>query len=162
MPEMRQNAYRVEVGRPDEYDRAKILLNAGKHPTFVGREIIARCARNGGLLFFVVEDKDAAVAAINTRKNVLLVLNVHPKYRGRRLGQHIVEFIKPNFVRAVESAVPWFERLGYVSVGIWKMGRSLRTRVMVRSSLRTLAGRLRSRLEIPSGPIFEADSDSTR
>lgn len=147
--DVRQITYRVEVGRPNaaDYARAKRLLNIGRHPTFVGRDMVARCARNGGLLFFVVDGLDAAVVLVNPRNNVLTVMCVRPNLRGCGLGGRVLQFVKPNFVRAVEGAVPWFERQGYKPIGEWKIGRALRTRMMVRESLISLAGRLRSRLE---------------
>lgn len=136
----------VVVGRADEYERVKRILDKGRHPTFIGRTLVAHCAGNGGLLFFREDDEDAAVAIVNARKNVLLVLCVAPKHRSKGLGGRIIDFVKPNWVRAVESAVPWFETRGYVGIGEWKQGRSLRTRVMVRENVRRLAGRLEARL----------------
>lgn len=139
--------YRVEIGRLDEYERIKRLLNRGRHPTFIGRAMVARCTHNGGLLFFVAENGvDAAAALVNPARGVLLVLNVEPAMRGRGVGEFALNYIKPNFARVVESAVPWFEARGYTAIGTWKQGRSLRTRVMVRAALPALAGRLRARL----------------
>jgi hypothetical protein len=54
-----------------------------------------------------------------------------------------MDYIKINWVRAVESAVPFFEKRGYTRVGEWKQGRTLRTGILVRTSLISLAGRLR-------------------
>lgn len=146
MPNVWKTAYRVEIGRAEHYDRVKRVLNRGHHPTFVGRDMVERCAMNGGVLLFVIDNEDAAVAVVNTRTNSLVVLCVDPRLRGRGLGAEVVRFLKPNWVRAVEAAVPFFERLGYQCVGEWKQGRALRTRVMVRGPLLTLAGRLRSRM----------------
>lgn len=137
----------VLIGRPDEYERAKRLLNAGRHPAFIGRSLVRKCATNGGLFFFQKEGCDCAVAAMQTRRSVLLVLNVHPSYRGQKIGEFVVNYLRPNFARVVESAVPWFERQGYVGIGEWKVGIRYRTRVMVRKELIGLAGRLRSVLE---------------
>lgn len=36
------------MARSDEYARAKAILDAGRHPTYVGREQYANCVRNGG------------------------------------------------------------------------------------------------------------------
>lgn len=55
-------------------------------------------------------------------------------------------YLAPNWVRAVENAVPYFERLGFVMVGQLKQGRTLRMQILVRGSLISLAGRLRERL----------------
>jgi GNAT superfamily N-acetyltransferase len=105
--------------------------------------MVARNAKNGGLLFFVLDGRDAAVALVNPRISSLLVLCVAPELRGQGVGRQAMEYLRPNFVRALESAVPYFERLGYVGFGAWKMGRSLRTRIMVRDEIRRLSGRLR-------------------
>lgn len=125
----------------------KHILNRGRHPTFVGRSMVERCAGNGGLLFFRAAGEDRGVALVNARKNVLLVMCVLPDARGIGLGTRMLEYIKPNFVRAVEMAVPWFEARGYEAIGEWKHGRALRTRVMVRRSVRALAGRLSDRIQ---------------
>ncbi len=45
------------------------------------------------------------------------------------------EYFAWNFVRSTEEAAPWFLRQGYVAVGDWMQGRSLRTRVLVREGL---------------------------
>lgn len=82
------------------------------------------------------------MSIVNARLGVLLVLCVMPAWRGKGVGQHIVRYLQPSFVRAVESAVPFFERLGYTGVGAWKQGKRLRTRILIRSTLRGLAGRL--------------------
>ena len=131
-----------QLGRETEYDRAKAILNVGRHPTFIGRELVGRCARNGGLLFFTVNGEDAAVVIVNPKISALNVLCVLPRFRSMGVGRQIIGFLRPNFVRAVEGAVPYFERLGYVGFGRWKQGRTLRTRVMVRGELRSLSGRL--------------------
>jgi hypothetical protein len=146
---MWETSYSVEVGRVSDVDyrRAKLILNKGKHPTFVGKSLIERCATNGGLLFFRINSDDVGVAAVNVRRSVLLVMNILPAYRSMGLGMVMLDYIKPNFIRAVESAVPWFEQRGYKSIGAWKQGRKLRTRVLVRENIINLAGRLRRSLE---------------
>jgi GNAT superfamily N-acetyltransferase len=132
----------VVLGRPDEYERAKRLLNQGRHPAFIGRGTVQRNAIQGGLLFAQVHGQDAAVALIGIRNGTLLVLNVLPAHRGAGLGRKFVEFLRPNFARVVESAVPFFEGCGYKSIGKSKQGRTLKTQIMVRSELIGLAGRL--------------------
>lgn len=134
---------RPVLGRPEEYDRAKRILNAGRHPTFIGRDLVRRNARNGGLLFFLVGEQDAAVAIVNPRISSLLVLCVRPEFRSQGVGKWAMAFLRPNFIRALESSVPYFERLGYVGFGKWKNGKTLRTRIMVRDEIRSLSGRLR-------------------
>ena len=134
--------FQVILGREQEYERAKRLLNAGKHPTFIGKETVRRNAKQGGLIFAVVGGIDAAVAIIGIRNGTLLVLNVHPNYRSAGLGSAFLQFLMPNFARVLESAVPWFEKNGYASLGKLKQGRSLRTQIMVRGVLLDIAGRL--------------------
>ena len=126
----------------DEYSRVKRLLNVGKHPTFIGRNMVERWAKNGGLLLFCWGDQDVGVMLVNPRKNVLMVMNVLPAHRGHGLGAAMLNYAMPNWVRAVESAVPFFLAHGYTSVGALKRGRALNTRVMVRAKLMTLAGRV--------------------
>lgn len=130
------------LGREQEYERAKRLLNAGKHPTFIGRETVRRNAKQGGLIFAVIDGIDAAVAVIGIRNGTLLVLNVHPNYRAAGLGSAFLRFLMPNFARVLESAVPWFEKNGYVSLGEPKQGRRFRTQVMVWAVLLDITGRL--------------------
>jgi GNAT superfamily N-acetyltransferase len=132
---------RVILGRETEYARAKGLLNAARHPTFIGRHTVTRAAKNGGMHFWQVDERDIAVSIVNAKISSLLVLSVLPSMRGQGVGRHIVGYLKPNFVRSLESAVPFFERLGYVGFGTWKQGQRFRTRIMVREGLRGLAGR---------------------
>lgn len=122
----------------------KNLLDAGRHPVFVGRSQVENWVKNGGLLFFVVDGRDAAVALVQPRYNCLMVLNVHPAFRGRGVGKAVVEYLQCNWVRAIEDKVPFFEKLGYVGVSNWKQGRRYRTRIMVKQSVRRLAGRLQN------------------
>lgn len=133
----------VCVGRTDEYRRAKRIFDKGTHPTFIGRSTVLRSARDGGLLFYTLDDEDVAVTVVNARNSTLLALNVNPEHREHGLGNAIVQFLRPNFVRAIDFRVEWFERRGYLSVGEPKMGRKFKTQVMVRSELRELAGRVR-------------------
>ncbi len=141
-----QSRFTVRIGRASDYDRAKQLLNKGRHPAFIGRTSLGRWAEQGGLVFATLEDQDIAVAAINTRNGTLMVLNIHPDHRSHGLGSVFIDYLKPNFARVVESAVPWFERQGYTALGEWKQGRSLRTRVMARNGLFDVAGRVASRI----------------
>jgi hypothetical protein len=131
------------LGRPDEYERCKTLLNRGTHPTFIGRDTVRRYADNGGLLFFQIDGLDAAVALIQPRYNCLMALNVLPVHRSKGLGAAITAYLQCNWVRAIEDKVPFFERCGYAAVGKLKQGRSLRTQIMVKQSVRELAGRLK-------------------
>lgn len=144
---MRQEAHQasfvVKLGRCEEYQRAKTILNKAKHPTFIGRLMLRRWADNGGLLFFQVAERDAAVALVNPKNNCLMALSVLPEHRGRGLGSAIINYLQCNFIRSTEERVPMFERLGYVAVSDWKQGRKLRTRILVKKSVMELAGRLK-------------------
>jgi len=139
----------VEPLKGNQYERAKRLLDAGKHPTFIGRNLVARCAMNGGAFIFSAEGADVAVAIVNPRNNCLLVLNVHPHHRSHGLGAAVLEYLQCNFARVLETAVPFFQRRGYVSVGQMHQGKSLKTQVMVKGSLIPLAGRIASLLALP-------------
>ncbi|MGH9525657.1 MAG: hypothetical protein ACRD2F_03205 [Terriglobales bacterium] len=141
-------SWTVEIGAPGDYRRAKALLNAGRHPAFVGPGMVARAAAHGGLLFAVAGSgarrRDAAVALVNPRNSTLLVLNVHPRRRGGGLGAAFLDYLRPNFARVLLSAVPWFQRRGYTPLGDPKPGRRFSTQVMVRRELIALAGRAAS------------------
>lgn len=130
------------MARSDEYARAKAILNVGRHPTFVGRSMYAASVRNGGGTFFTVDGRDAAVSLVQPRTNCLLVLCVAPAFRKAGLGQAIVAYLSVNFARVIESAVPFFERCGFVSIGEMKQGKRWKTQIMVLGSLRQLAGRV--------------------
>lgn len=154
--------YEVSIGREEDYARAKKVLDAGKHPTFVGRDTIGRNARNGGLLMFAYAGEDVGVAVLNARMNSLIVMNVRPSHRGHGLGSAILTYCCPTWVRALESAAPWFRARGYVDIGEPKQGRSLRTQIMVRGSLLTLAGRVSRLLEARTGCASTPRSDPDR
>lgn len=134
----------VRVGRTDEYRRAKRLLDQGKHPTFLGRQTVLRSAQDGGLLFYTLHGFDVAVTVVNARNSTLLAMNVLPSHREHGLGCAVMEYLRPNFVRAIDNKVSWFERRGYISVGEPKQGRKFKTQIMVRAELRELAGRVRA------------------
>ena len=126
----------------DEYRRVKRILDRGKHPTFIGRNLVLRVTRNGGCTIFRFNGEDIGVSIVNPMKNVLLVLNVDPSHRSHGLGTAILRYVQANFARVLESAVPFFERNGYTKVGSLKRGNSLNTQVMIKSSLIALAGRI--------------------
>lgn len=83
------------------------------------------------------------VSMMNPHFGTLTALNVHPDHRGHGLGAAMVKFLVPNFVRAVEDKVMFFEKLGYRRIGNLKKGISLNTQVMTREALFHLAGNLR-------------------
>lgn len=70
------------------------------------------------------------------------VLNVHPDHRSHGLGSAVLAYLQCNFARVVESAVPFFERNGYTSIGVMKQGNRLNTQIMIKQSLMNLAGRV--------------------
>lgn len=125
-----------------DYARIKALLNTGRHPTFIGRNLIRRCAMNGGCMIFSAGGQDVACAVVNPAINVLLVLNVHPDHRSHGLGGAILDYLKCNFARVLESAMPFFARNGYQAVGAMHQGKRWKTQVMIKSSLIALAGRV--------------------
>jgi hypothetical protein len=98
--------------------------------------------RNGGAFVFAFGGEDIAVAIVNPALNCLTVLNVSPSHRTHGLGSVILRYLQCNFARVLESAVPFFERNGYTARGKMKTGKRLKTQVMVKSSLLTLAGRV--------------------
>lgn len=147
MPKMRKAAHPrlapdVVVLRRAEYRRFKQVLNAARHPTFVGRDTFDNIAREGGAFVFCRDGEDIAVALVKTRHSVLTALSVAKGAQGSGVGTFAVDFLRPNWVRATAAAVAFFERLGYQAVGAPRVGRSLTTQVMVRSSLLQLAGRV--------------------
>ncbi len=125
-----------------------MILDRGKHPTFIGRSLVLRSTRNGGVTIFRFAHHDIALAIVNPSTNVLLVLNVDPHHRSHGLGTAILRYTQASFARVLESAVPFFERNGYTSTGELHRGKALNTRVMILSSLIPLAGRLRDSLKI--------------
>ena len=143
MPDLRTPAFSaVKILSPDDYAIFKTALNAGRHPGFVGRENFCRCAENGGALIFFGADEQVAVALMNPKKNSLIALNVQPRFRGKGFGKMCLEYLKPNWVRAIESSIPFFESMGFWRVGALKVGQTLKTAIMVRRDLIGLAGRL--------------------
>jgi GNAT superfamily N-acetyltransferase len=104
--------------------------------------MIASAAKNGGVFLFQFAGRDAAVAIVNPRLNVLLALAVTPSHQGHGLGSAVLRYLACNFARVESRAVGFFERNGFVSVGEPKKGKTLYTQIMVRDSLRSLAGRI--------------------
>lgn len=118
------------------------MLDIGKHPAFIGSDTMTKNALNGGALFYDWNGAPIAVSLINPHYGILLALNVVPTHRAHGLGRAIVQFLMPNFIRAIESKVTYFERLGYRAVGKLKRGISLNTQLMARAALFSLAGKL--------------------
>jgi len=90
--------------------------------------------------------EDVAVSIVNPALNDLLVLNVLPAHRSHGMGARVLDYLQVNFARVIDSAVPWFERQGYVIAGEPNQGKRYITRVMVKKSLLSLAGRLKDAL----------------
>lgn len=130
-----------QLGRAADYSRVRRLLDAGRHPSFIGPAKVEEVANRGGLHLAVVGQSDAALALINARAS-LIALCVHPDFRGHGLGGEFLAYLSPNWARVIEGTVPWFAARGFTPVGALKQGRKLRTQVMVRSDLIGLAGRL--------------------
>jgi GNAT superfamily N-acetyltransferase len=159
----------VDLGRKTEYQRAKRLLDKGRHPTFIGRHTLERAADQGGLIFATHDGFDIAVAIIGVRNGTLQVLNVLPAYRGKGVGSWFLNYLMPNFARVLESAVPWFEAQGYVCLGQPKQGRKLKTQIMVRRGLLAAAGRIWethrlgcpcARCKVPADPEMTQETTS--
>jgi GNAT superfamily N-acetyltransferase len=150
----------VRLCRDEQYFVFKKQLDIGKHPTFIGRQMMMRNAKQGGALLYLYETEIVAVSLINPRLGILLALNVHPKHRGHGLGAAIIRYLVPNFVRVLSSKVGWFERLGYVCIGQKKRGVRLFTQVMARNELFGLAGNLRKAWgnEIEESPVLGEES----
>jgi GNAT superfamily N-acetyltransferase len=136
--------HKVKLARESDYVLFKKLLNIGRHPTFIGQQTMCRNAKNGGALFYEFENEIVAVSLINPHYGILLVLNVAPKHRGHGLGEAILNFLMPNFVRAIDNKVGWFEKRGYKKIGTPKKGLRYETQVMAREKLFTLAGKLKN------------------
>lgn len=134
--------FNVRVARPTDYKSFKRILDIGKHPAFIGKDTMMRHADNGGALFFEFESDPIAVSLTNPHHGVLLALNVIPAHRSHGLGCSIINYLMPNFVRALESRIGLFEKMGYISVGKSKKGICLNTQLMARKALFGLAGRL--------------------
>jgi len=138
--------FTVVLGRSTDYRRAKRIYDRARFPAFIGRQSVQRWSENGGLLFFQVEGKDAAVLLINPGYNCVMAVAILPEYRGRGLFRGIFDFAQCSWVRSIGQFVPLFENLDYVSVGTPKQGRKFLTQIMVKKSVKNLAGRLSSAL----------------
>ena len=137
-------SFDVILGRVDDYKAFKKALDKSRYPTFVGRNMYSRCASNGGAFFYVFNDNNIAVSLINPHHGVFLALGVIREHQSHGLGKAITNFLAPNFVRVIGKNIPFFEALGYKSIGEPKQGIKLKTQLMVREKLLSLAGRLSS------------------
>lgn len=150
--------FRVEQGKSAEYARFKTLLNRCRHPSYIGPEFYARCARNGGCFFATLDGVDLAVALINPRRGVFNVLSVLPAHRAHGLGSALVHWCRAPLIRSTQQAATFAERFGYSRVAAVQTGRVLEVQMLVDSNVRGLAGRiatvLRDRIAVaPADPI---------
>jgi len=106
----------------DEYDRAKAVLNKARHPGFVGRELFYRCATTGVACVAVLDGVDSGVAMV--AKGKLQALSVVASAQGNGLGSALMRRLQPEWVSSIVDRVPFFERLGYRSVGAPKVGQN--------------------------------------
>jgi GNAT superfamily N-acetyltransferase len=137
-----QSKVEIKLARGEEYSIFKKVLNVGRHPAFIGKKTMQRNANNGGALFYIFENKIIAVSLINPHYGILLVLNVIPEHRGHGLGEAILNFLMPNFIRAIDYKISYFEKRGYRKIGDPKQGRRFKTQIMARTNLFSLCGKL--------------------
>ena len=130
----------------DDYKAAGRFLSRNEYPAWFGPMAFHRYITNGGGFWFHYQGIPVGVGILNPRLSSLGALAVAKEHRGHGLGTAIVEFLQPNFVRAVEDKVLYFEKLGFVPVGKMKKGIRLKVQVMCRKSLFHLAGRLKKQL----------------
>ncbi len=153
--------FEVRLARADNYKEFKRVLDIGRHPTFIGRNCFGFNANNGGALLWIFNLEIVAVSLINPNKGILLAMNVHPDHRSHGLGSAMLQFLKPNFVRAIEDRVPWFVARGYRAIGKLKQGRSLKTQVLARDALFGLAGKLQAAFRQNSKTTERRDTEKT-
>ena len=132
----------IRHGKSSESALFKKSLDKGRHPTFIGPEMIRSAARNGGMCFAMFSGQIVAVALVNPRCSQLNVLNVMPEHRGHGIGKAFVNYLACNFARVLDDKIPFFESCGYIKIGKMKQGRTLRTQIMARENLFQLAGRM--------------------
>ena len=94
-------------------------------------------------LFYELDGEAVAVSLINPHMGMLLARNVRPEHRGHGLGDAILEYLVLILGRVVESKIECYEKRGYRRIGKLKCGIRLKTQVMARSALFSLAGNLR-------------------
>lgn len=104
----------------DDYDRAKRVLNAARHPGFVGRELYHRCATTGICCLAVRDGIDLGVALVT--KDKLQALSVARVGQGGGVGSALMAEVKPRWVSSILERVAFFERLGYTKIGGPRVG----------------------------------------
>ncbi len=126
---------------PDEYIRVRRLFSKWRHPTFIGNEMIKRAAMKGGVYEMIYRGETIALIIYKTEQSVLYALCIRPDHRSHGLGNRIMLYFKFWFVRAIESSVLYFEKLGYQKISTPKQGRKYITWIMVHKDLLSLCGR---------------------
>lgn len=104
----------------DDYDRAKRILNAARHPGYVGREMFQRAVTTGNATVAMIDGVDLGIAII--AKGKLCALSVILKAQGRGIGAALLARTRPRFITAIMDKVRWFEKQGYRSVGAPSVG----------------------------------------
>lgn len=117
----------------DDYDRGKKILNAARHPGFVGRELFYRCATTGRCIVATIDGVDCGVLLVAKEK--VQALSVIAKAQGKGVGAALLDHAKPRWANVIGERVAWFERRGYRSVGASKVGQNGKhsTQLMERS-----------------------------
>lgn len=128
-----------------DYKRFKRVLNAARHPTFIGPKQFKQLSNDGGAIVWVLVDdtsqREVAVSLVDVRRSCLIALSVAEP--GAGLGARVMEYLRPNWARVVSSKVEWFERRGFKCVGRPIKSRALMTQIMVRDYLKALGSRVR-------------------
>lgn len=105
---------------PEDYSRAKKVLDRAKHPGFVGRELYFRCATTGSATIAILDGEDSGVALI--AKGKLHAMSIIRAAQGHGVGTALLKHTKPQWVNAITDRIPWFEKRGYSPVGGAKPG----------------------------------------
>ena len=105
------------------YERVKKVLDKSKHPGFLGREVVFRCAERGVVIVAALDDQDVGVVLVD-HKHTLGTLSVIPGARKHGVGGALVREARPfaRFVKAIADRVGYFERLGYRPCGAPTIG----------------------------------------
>jgi GNAT superfamily N-acetyltransferase len=142
-----------------DYERCKRVLNAARHPGYVGREMFWRCATTGGATVAVLEGKDVGVSLVAGKK--LLVLSVIQSAQRCGIGRRLLAHARPAWVSAIQSRVPWFEARGYVCVGAPKVGMNGKHAVQLMSRDEDSSSSEFPELRSPSQQIVEKQTKVT-
>ena len=128
-----------------DYKRFKRVLNAARHPTFVGSNQFEQLSNDGGASVWVLVDdtsqRDVAASLVDVKRSCLIALSVAEP--GAGLGARVMEYLRPNWARVISTKVDWFERRGFKCVGQPMKARTLTTQIMVRNDLKSLGPRVR-------------------